>query len=57
VSSSTVGGVNTDNYSIVAYGQRPKDVGTTKEASPESPTAESVGSPGKTESEGSPPKV
>ncbi|OBT54030.1 hypothetical protein VE04_03550 [Pseudogymnoascus sp. 24MN13] len=42
---------------IVAYGQRPKDVGTTKEASPESPTAESVGSPGKTESEGSPPKV
>lgn len=41
-----LGVANTDNCSIVAYGQRPEDVAT-KEASPESPTAEAEASPPK----------
>lgn len=40
------GCVNTNNCSIVAYGQRPEGVAK-KEASPESPTAEAEGSPPK----------
>lgn len=41
-----MGVANTDNRSIVAYGQRPEDVAT-KEASPESPTVEAEASPPK----------
>lgn len=48
--------VNTDNCSIVAYGQKPKNIGTEKEASPVSPSAVSGGSPAKSESVGSPAK-
>lgn len=49
--------VNTNNCSIVAYGHRPKNIGTEKEASPASPSAISGGSPAKSESVGSPAKA